>query len=65
MRQQSPVQMYQQAQPTGDELVMAHLGMVKRVALHLKARVPAFMELDELISLMVSNDYNYHKKYSL
>jgi GDPmannose 4,6-dehydratase len=23
------------------------------------------MELDELISLMVSNDYNYHKKYSL
>ena len=23
------------------------------------------MELDDLISLMVSNDYNYHKKYSL
>ena len=51
MRQQSPVQMYQQAQSTGDELVMAHLGMVKRVALHLKARVPAFMELDELIQV--------------
>ena len=30
---------------------MAHLGLVKRVALHLKARIPAFMELDELIQV--------------
>ena len=51
MRPMNPMQMYQQAQPKGDELVMAHLGMVKRVALHLKARVPAFMELDELIQV--------------
>jgi RNA polymerase sigma factor for flagellar operon FliA len=43
--------MYQQCQPKGDELVLAHLGLVKRVAIHLKARVPAFMELDELIQV--------------
>ena len=30
---------------------MAHLGLVKRVALHLKARIPAFMELDELVQV--------------
>jgi RNA polymerase sigma factor for flagellar operon FliA len=47
----SPVALYQQCQPKGDELVLAHLGLVKRVAIHLKARVPAFMELDELIQV--------------
>ena len=30
---------------------MAHLGMVKRVALHLKVRIPPFMELDELVQV--------------
>ena len=30
---------------------MAHLGLVKRVAVHLKARIPAFMELDELVQV--------------
>jgi RNA polymerase sigma factor for flagellar operon FliA len=30
---------------------MAHLGLVKRVALHLKVRIPPFMELDELIQV--------------
>jgi RNA polymerase sigma factor for flagellar operon FliA len=28
-----------------------HIGLVKRVALHLKARLPAFMELEELIQV--------------
>ena len=51
MRAISPVALYQQCQPKGDELVLAHLGLVKRVAIHLKARVPAFMELDELIQV--------------
>jgi RNA polymerase sigma factor for flagellar operon FliA len=45
------MKMYQQSRPQGEELVLAHLGLVKRVALHLKARVPAFMELDELIQV--------------
>jgi RNA polymerase sigma factor for flagellar operon FliA len=45
------MKLYDQARPQGEELVLAHLGMVKRVALHLKARVPAYMELDELIQV--------------
>jgi len=45
------MKMYQQSRPQGEELVLAHLGLVKRVALHLKARVPAYMELDELIQV--------------
>jgi RNA polymerase sigma factor for flagellar operon FliA len=35
--------MYESCKPKGEDLVMAHLGLVKRVALHLKARIPAFM----------------------
>jgi len=51
MRALSPVKQYQQHSSPGEELVMAHLGLVKRVAIHLRARVPAFMELDELIQV--------------
>jgi len=51
MRALSPVQMYGSCKPKGEDLVMAHLGLVKRVALHLKARIPAFMELDELVQV--------------
>ncbi len=51
MKSMSPVQMYESCKPKGEDLVLAHLGLVKRVALHLKARIPAFMELDELIQV--------------
>ena len=51
MRTLSPLEMYGSCKPKGEDLVMAHLGLVKRVALHLKARIPAFMELDELIQV--------------
>ncbi len=51
MRALSPAEMYGSCKPKGEELVMAHLGLVKRVALHLKARIPAFMELDELVQV--------------
>ncbi len=51
MKAMSPVQMYESCKPKGEDLVLAHLGLVKRVALHLKARIPAFMELDELIQV--------------
>ncbi|MEY4439380.1 MAG: polymerase sigma factor FliA [Pseudomonadota bacterium] len=51
MRTLSPIEMYGSCKPKGEELVMAHLGLVKRVALHLKARIPAFMELDELVQV--------------
>lgn len=32
-----------------DELVMRHAALVKRIALHLRARLPAHVELDDLI----------------
>jgi len=51
MKSLSPMQMYASCNSNSDDLVMAHLGLVKRVALHLKARIPAFMELDELIQV--------------
>ena len=51
MRTLSPIEMYGSCKPKGEDLVMAHLGLVKRVALHLKARIPAFMELDELVQV--------------
>jgi len=31
--------------------LMEHIGVVKRVAIHLKSRLPAYMELDELIQV--------------
>ena len=33
------------------ETVLKHMGLVKRVALHLKGRIPAYMELDELMQV--------------
>ena len=47
------IKSYQDIQSTdreGDGL-MAHVGLVKRVALHLKGRLPNFMELEELIQV--------------
>jgi RNA polymerase sigma factor for flagellar operon FliA len=42
---------YEEVHNNSESLVLAHLGMVKRVALHLKVRIPPFMELDELIQV--------------
>ncbi|MEI7535768.1 MAG: RNA polymerase sigma factor FliA [Comamonadaceae bacterium] len=43
--------LYEEVHNNSEALVLAHLGMVKRVALHLKVRIPPFMELDELIQV--------------
>ena len=43
--------LYEEVHNDSEALVMAHLGMVKRVALHLKVRIPPLMELDELIQV--------------
>ena len=43
--------LYEDAQDNSEALVLAHLGLVKRVALHVKVRIPPFMELDELIQV--------------
>lgn len=45
------VSMYEQVGNQQESLIMNHMAMVKRVAVHLKARVPPFMELDELVQV--------------
>lgn len=46
-----PTALYAEVQDEANNLVLLHLAMVKRIASHLKARVPPFMELDELIQV--------------
>jgi RNA polymerase sigma factor for flagellar operon FliA len=45
------VSLYEQVDNRHESLIMGHMAMVKRVAVHLKARIPPFMELDELIQV--------------
>ena len=45
------VSMYEQVGNQQESLIRNHMAMVKRVAVHLKARVPPFMELDELVQV--------------
>jgi RNA polymerase sigma factor for flagellar operon FliA len=47
------LKIYQDTQNSdqSDQDLLRHIGLVKRVAVHLKARVPNFMELDELIQV--------------
>ena len=47
----SNVSLYEQVDNRHETLIMAHMPMVKRVAVHLKARIPPFMELDELVQV--------------
>ena len=45
------ISLYEEVDNRHESLIMAHMAMVKRVAVHLKARIPPFMELDELIQV--------------
>ena len=49
----SEIDAYQEVLNTSREndRLMEHIGLVKRVALHLKTRLPNFMEIDELIQV--------------
>ncbi|MEY2622033.1 MAG: polymerase sigma factor FliA [Pseudomonadota bacterium] len=49
----SALALYQQTHTefSTEDLILQHMPMVKRVAIHLKARIPPFMELDELIQV--------------
>lgn len=47
----SPVELYEQVGNSTDRLIIAHMPMVKRVAVHLRSRIPPFMELDELVQV--------------
>jgi RNA polymerase sigma factor for flagellar operon FliA len=41
--------LYDQAGPDAEANVLQHLSLVKRVAMHLKARIPKFVEIDDLL----------------
>ena len=43
------IHLYAQASENSDSLVLANLTLVKRVALHLKVRLPPFVEFDDLL----------------
>lgn len=45
----SGIHLYAQASENSDSLVLANLTLVKRVALHLKVRLPPFVEFDDLL----------------
>ena len=45
----SGIHLYAQATENSDSLVMANLNLVKRVALHLKVRLPPCVEFDDLL----------------
>lgn len=55
---------YKSADPllsTGKQNVLDHIGLVQRIALHLKARLPDFVELEELVQIgMVGLMEAYH-----
>ncbi len=45
--------LYEQGESQQDSLVRAHMPMVKRVAVHLKARIPPYMDVEELVQVGV------------
>jgi RNA polymerase sigma factor for flagellar operon FliA len=47
----SNVSLYEEVGNQHEAMILAHMPMVKRVAVHLKARLPPFMELDELVQV--------------
>jgi RNA polymerase sigma factor for flagellar operon FliA len=47
----SRVALYEQVDNRNERLVLDHMPMVKRVAVHLRGRIPPFMELEELVQV--------------
>ena len=47
----STLRLYEQTENREEALILKHLGMVKRIAVHLKARIPPYMEIDELVQV--------------
>jgi len=43
--------LYNQVAQNGKDPILTHVGLVKRTALHLKARIPQVMDVDELIQV--------------
>lgn len=45
------MRVYEQVRQEGNDAILQHVGLVKRVALHLKVRLPPMMELSELVQI--------------
>jgi RNA polymerase sigma factor for flagellar operon FliA len=45
------MRVYEQVRQDGNDAILQHVGLVKRVALHLKVRLPPMMELAELVQI--------------
>jgi RNA polymerase sigma factor for flagellar operon FliA len=45
--------LYEQGESQQESLVRAHMPMVKRVAVHLKARIPPYLDVEELVQVGV------------
>jgi RNA polymerase sigma factor for flagellar operon FliA len=43
--------LYEDTHSRQESLVLSHMAMVKRVAIHLKARIPPLMDVDELVQV--------------
>ena len=47
----SALDLYESADKRQEQLVLSHMAMVKRVAVHLRARIPPLLDLDEMIQV--------------
>lgn len=47
----TPVSLYEEDKGKEEHLVLSHMALVRRVAVHLKARIPPFMEIEELVQV--------------
>ncbi len=48
---EAAMDLYEDARGRQEDLVLSHMVMVKRVAIHLKARIPPLMDVDELVQV--------------
>jgi len=47
----TPVSLYEEDKGNEEGLVLSHMPLVRRVAVHLKARIPPYMEIEELVQV--------------
>lgn len=48
---EAALELYESSKGRQEQLVLSHMPMVKRVAIHLRGRIPPLLELDELVQV--------------
>ncbi len=48
---EAAMDLYEDTRSRQESLVLSHMAMVKRVAIHLKGRIPPLMDVDELVQV--------------